>query len=221
MPAEQTTFATTTSARVYGGKSAGERTSERVDRLLTAALELFGTHGYAATSIEQLCTRASVSTRSFYQDVGGRAALLQALVARLNDAGALAAGRALTEKPDAPVIDRISLAIRAYLAETCATRQCARVCYVEVVGVSSEIEQWRHSVRENIVVMFDTEGSLAVERNELEPRNFRLLILAVIGAANILAQEWAMSTPNERGDDRGFDPFIDEIVQIASAALKH
>lgn len=33
--------------------------------LLRAGLELFGTRGYAATSIAALCSEASVSTRNF------------------------------------------------------------------------------------------------------------------------------------------------------------
>ena len=47
--------------RGYGGRSAAERRAERRERLLAAGLELFGTRGYAATSIERLCAAASVS----------------------------------------------------------------------------------------------------------------------------------------------------------------
>ena len=39
-------------------------------RLLDAALELFGTAGYEATSIGALCREAKVSTRDFYRHVG-------------------------------------------------------------------------------------------------------------------------------------------------------
>ncbi|HEY5145458.1 MAG TPA: hypothetical protein VII82_01760, partial [Polyangiaceae bacterium] len=38
--------------RVYRGQSNLERREERRDRLLAAGLDLFGTAGYAATSIE-------------------------------------------------------------------------------------------------------------------------------------------------------------------------
>ena len=40
--------------RDYGGRTATQRRAERRQRLMTAALELFGTEGYPATSIERL-----------------------------------------------------------------------------------------------------------------------------------------------------------------------
>src|ERR1700743_249076 len=65
--------------RDYGGRTATQRRAERRQRLMTAALELFGTEGYPATSIERLCARANVSTRNFYEDFASREALLIAL----------------------------------------------------------------------------------------------------------------------------------------------
>ena len=49
------------------GLDAQQRLDERRRLLLDAGLELFGTAGYAATSVEQLCQAAYVSTRSFYE----------------------------------------------------------------------------------------------------------------------------------------------------------
>lgn len=208
--------------RRYGGRSADERASDRLGRLLAAALDLFGEHGYAATSIEQLCSRAGVSTRSFYHDVGSREALLRLLVTRLNSEGGLACAEVLAEENDDSVVDRMAAAIRAYLSVTCSTRRHARVCYVEIVGVSTDIELWRQRARESIVQMFGAEGRRAVERGEIAPRNFRLLIVAVIGAANLLAQEWAMSdvAASDTAEGADFRPFLDEIVALASASLR-
>src|SRR4051812_44502026 len=56
----------TVTGRSYGGRSADERDAERRQRLLDAAHDLIGTVGYAATTIEQICKRATVSTRHFY-----------------------------------------------------------------------------------------------------------------------------------------------------------
>jgi AcrR family transcriptional regulator len=54
------------SGRSYGGESANDRLARRRRQLLDAGLELFGTTGYRATTVRQLCREARVSDRYFY-----------------------------------------------------------------------------------------------------------------------------------------------------------
>jgi AcrR family transcriptional regulator len=49
------------------GLDAAEREEQRRTQLLESALDLFARNGYANTSVEQVCQRASVSTKSFYR----------------------------------------------------------------------------------------------------------------------------------------------------------
>ena len=49
-----------TTGRPYGGRSPEERRADRRRRLLDAALDRFGTTGYASTSITELCSSAGV-----------------------------------------------------------------------------------------------------------------------------------------------------------------
>src|ERR687894_2513842 len=69
----------TASGRRYGGRAAEERRAERRRRLLDAATELFGTRGYAATTIEALYTEARLAPRHFYEQFPGREQLLRAV----------------------------------------------------------------------------------------------------------------------------------------------
>jgi hypothetical protein len=48
----------TRSARRHAGKDADERADERRERLLDAGLALFGTQGFASSSIEAICSQA-------------------------------------------------------------------------------------------------------------------------------------------------------------------
>ena len=54
----------TVARRTYGGRSAADRRAERRERLLEAGLALFGTDGYATSSIEKLCTHAGTTGRT-------------------------------------------------------------------------------------------------------------------------------------------------------------
>src|SRR5882757_3781988 len=53
--------------RIYGGVSAEQRVAERKERLLEAALEEFGTRGVLATGVKDVCRRAGLTDRYFYE----------------------------------------------------------------------------------------------------------------------------------------------------------
>jgi AcrR family transcriptional regulator len=72
----------TTGERRYGGKTATERRDERRERLLDAGLELFGTDGFAAVTIEALCAEAGLNPRYFYEQFATREELLGAVYER-------------------------------------------------------------------------------------------------------------------------------------------
>lgn len=204
--------------RVYGGRSAAERGDERRRRLVDAALELFGTKGFSATSIEQLCSTANVSTRSFYEDIGSREKLLIALVEDLTSKATESSLEALAATQGEPMSIRISHAFRAYLAVTCRDRRSARVCYVEVVGVSPVVEEWRRGWRERIAAVVVYEATSAVERGEAKDREYRLFAIAVIGAVNSLAQELALAD-EIAGAAVTLDDICEEITHMVTAGL--
>ncbi|MFI9510746.1 TetR/AcrR family transcriptional regulator [Nocardia sp. NPDC052566] len=180
--------------RSYGGLSKEQRVAQRQTRLIDAALELFGTQGYAATSIERLCAVANVSTRSFYEDMGSREALLIALVNRTTSRAVERTLAALEKTEDEPLSTRVVESFRAYLSVTCQDHRTARVCYVEVVGVSAAVEDWRRQQRRLLSALVVSEAERAVANGEIKPRRFDLFALAVLGAVNSLAQELVQRT---------------------------
>ncbi len=191
--------------------------AQRQTRLIDAALELFGTQGYAATSIERLCAVANVSTRSFYEDMGSREALLIALVNRITSHAVERAMAALARTENEPLSTRVVEGFRAYLAVTCADHRSARVCYVEVVGVSEAVERWRREQRRLLSALLISEAERGVERGEAGPRRFDLFGLAVIGAVNSLAQEMVQSTLPD--SVVGVDEICEEIAYFVNSGL--
>lgn len=204
-------------SRNYGGLSKEQRVAQRQARLIDAALELFGTQGYAATSIERLCAVANVSTRSFYEDMGSREALLIALVNRTTARAIDRAVQALAECAGEPLSVRIVRAFRAYLDVTCQDQRTARVCYVEVVGVSTAVENWRREQRRLTSALLISEAERAVERGEIKPRRFDLFALAIIGAVNSLAQELVQRTLPD--SVISLDEICDEVTHLVNAGL--
>ncbi|MFC4002423.1 TetR/AcrR family transcriptional regulator [Prauserella oleivorans] len=200
--------------RVYGGRTAADRRAERRQRLLDAGLELFGTEGYAATSIERLCAAAGVSTRNFYEEFTGREALLMTLHDIVLERAMAAVSAVFAEMGDAPLAVRLEHAVRAYLAATATDPRWARLSFVEVVGVSEAVERHRLAWRERWAAFLVAEAERGVAHGEGMARDFHLSAVALIGAVNELGYHCAAG-----GRRVPMEDVVAEITRVATAAL--
>ncbi|MQA85024.1 MAG: TetR family transcriptional regulator [Streptosporangiales bacterium] len=200
--------------RSYRGRSAAERRAERRERLMAAGLDLFGTEGYTAISIERLCTTAGVSTRNFYEEFPNREALLIALHDRITHRAAGAVTEALADAEDADLARRIELSARAYLATTASDPRWARIAHVEVVGVSTAVEQHRLEWRRRWTEFLEAEATRAVQPGEACERDYHLTAVAFIGAVNELVYHWSI-----HGRRPSLDDLTAELVRLAVGIL--
>lgn len=201
-------------SRDYGGRSAQARREERRERLLEAGLDLFGTTGYAATSIERLCSRASVSTRNFYEEFTSREALLIALHERITERAFAAVVDAMANTVDESMETRVGTAIRAYVSTSAADPRWTRIAYVEVVGVSPAVEQHRLGWRAKLCDLIEELARMAIARKTATDRNYRFTAIAFIGAANELVYHWSLD-----GYQVPIDDICAELTRLAIAVL--
>lgn len=198
--------------RRYRGRSAADRRAERREQLLQAGFELFGTNGYTATSIEKLCSTAGVSTRNFYEEFASREALLMALHDRVVQRALDGMLSTLAELEDATLTERIEAAARHYITATAQDPRWARVAYVELVGVSTAVEEHRLAWRESLAQFIVGEAQRGAERGEAQHRDFYLSALSIIGAVNELIYHCAL-----RESEVSLDPVIAEVSRLAGA----
>ncbi|CAM3777423.1 TetR/AcrR family transcriptional regulator [Tsukamurella ocularis] len=159
--AGRSTAERSTAGRVYGGADARTRHAERVARLEDAGLELFATVGYQQTTVADVCERAKVSRRHFYERFADREALLRHLYMGVHDRGRAAVAAALADGAptagtgDGAVATLVASGLTAYIDAVLADPRGLRVAFVEVVGVSAELEacrlanrdQWAQTIR--------------------------------------------------------------------------
>lgn len=167
----------------YGGRSAEERRAERRTRLLDSALELFGTRGYANTSIEALCTATRLNPRYFYESFASREALLQAVYDRHMEHLGTTVGRALADAPLDPR-GRVEVGLRAFVETQLADHRNARITYLEIVGVSLELEAHRRSVLRGFAQLVEREADRLAATGLLPERDHGLTALALGGAVD-------------------------------------
>jgi AcrR family transcriptional regulator len=204
----------TVAQRTYGGRSAADRRAERRERLMEAGLQLFGTVGYATSSIEKLCTHAGVSTRNFYEEFNSREGLLMALHSRVNEKSFRAVSAAFAEAADAALAERFELAVRTFIHNMAQDPRWARLAYVEAIGVSNVVEKHRMTWRARWSDLMVAEAERAVLRGEAKAPDFTLSALAVIAVANELIHYFSMSQGRVT-----LDQVIAEIVRVAVAAV--
>jgi len=200
--------------RTYGGRSAADRRAERRERLLEAGLDLFGNEGYAAASIEKLCTHAGVSTRNFYEEFTTREDLLITLHVRVIERSFAAVAAAFEDAVELALAARFELAVRAFINTTASDPRWARLAYVEVIGVSDAVERHRISWRDKWSDFLVAEANRAVARGEATARDFRLGSVALIGAVNELVHHYSISRGRITLDD-----VIAEVVRLAVATV--
>ncbi|UQE74281.1 TetR/AcrR family transcriptional regulator [Gordonia sp. PP30] len=179
-----------TQQRTYGGQAVADRARQRRERFLDAAVELFGTHGYAATSVPQVCKAAGLSSRQFYQEFSDREDLLRTLYDRVQDktmervAGVvleqIAANRGLDE-----VLDE---GVRAFVGMYDDPR-LARISFIEVVGVSPVFEAHRHARRARWGEVLQTAVAAGADRGLTIASTTPLQWAAYIGAVNAVVVE--------------------------------
>jgi AcrR family transcriptional regulator len=201
-------------ARVYAGRSNVERREERRERLLAAGLELFGTVGYAATSIESICTEAGVTARHMYEHFASREALLRAVYDDIVNSTQRAVLRALAEGVDAEERTRAGVGafVRAYLEDP----RRARIACIEAIGVSADFERHRRSVIYAFATLIEAQArALAAAGSLPGHRNYALAGIAMAGAVNELMSDWII-----RRDKPPIGAFTQEIVEFFLAVMK-
>ncbi len=188
--------------RSYRGMSAEQRLADRRERLMTAAYTLYAKPGFAATTIERLCSEARISNRAFYECFGGREELLQALHERCVEESLAVVAKALQEAPGT-LDGKAGAGIRAYIEFATADWRRARIMHLEVRRSGDVLTASRQRAVDSFARLVE---EATAELPESAAVNRRLVALGVIGALQELLIEWLLA-------DR--PPDIDELVEVA------
>jgi AcrR family transcriptional regulator len=168
--------------RPWRGESAEARKSKRRKQLIAAGIELFGTRGYAHTSVKSICDEAGLTERYFYETFPDREGLLIEIYNEFIEEAFTRSAAAVAEA------DGLEEQVRAGLmtfSQTVATDpRRARIQQIEVVGVSDELEERRRDALNAFAAMI-AERSVA---NGVDAGaaglDMKVLSLGLVGAVN-------------------------------------
>lgn len=175
--------------RRYRGLDATERLADRRARLVGAGFDLFGTEGYHAVSIRQLCRQAGLTERHFYQSFTDRRELLAAVYEHVFTTVRDATFTAVAEAP--PTLEAQARAgLRTFIRALADDPRVARVLLFESVGVGETLDRRRRAVVNEFAGLI----AATVLPHSGEPVTPRLSMVAamIVGGINELLAEWTL-----------------------------
>jgi AcrR family transcriptional regulator len=177
---------------------------------MDAGLELFGTLGYARTSIRAVSAAASLNSRYFYESFSSREDLLIAVYQRIVSDIFKRAAEAIAGEHELEAQARAGL--RAGWTTVTEDRRKARIVAIEVVGVSERLERLRRQNR-HALAQLTADGALSLAgdvRLRLDPVITARFLMG--GVVELLA-DWI------NGDlDASVDEVVDHFTALFTAA---
>ncbi|GGO76997.1 TetR family transcriptional regulator [Marinobacterium nitratireducens] len=180
-----------TARRIYGGRTSRERTQARRERLIFAALRLYGDAGFRTTTVRAICQEAGLTERYFYESFSNSEELLCAVcswsMGRLRQLA-----REAVAASGADPAQRLRASTRAYFDYIQANPGHGRIALFEMEGTSrTTSDHLRAELDQTIELIVELHFEpLGTAPSGLQPE---LLARALLGATYQLAKEWLQS----------------------------
>lgn len=155
---------------------------------MQAGLELFGTDGFAATSVAAVCARAALSTRSFYEHFDDREALLAEIYDSIIEILAERLDDALSESQDLPTMCQAAAAaiVDVYVND----ERLARIVCREVVGVSPVLQERRRAAQMRFQSVLQSQVKRIAPTGQLSAVDLGWTLVWIIGAVGEIFDIW-------------------------------
>lgn len=175
-----------------------DRVAQRRALLLDAALEAFGSRGYHAVTVREICTGAGLTERYFYESFKGLEALFSALYLMLNGQLKQATLAALIEGQKrcaaAGSLGRVDLlaeaAIRVLLEFIQDDPRRARVMLIDAISISHDVREISAQITREYVDLTRSFIDLLFPDAKSHGVDLDLIATGLLGANIHIATHW-------------------------------
>ncbi|MFI6772592.1 TetR/AcrR family transcriptional regulator [Nocardia sp. NPDC050412] len=198
--------------RTYGGIGAEDRVAARRGKLLDAGLELFGTRGYSATGVKDLCRAAGLTDRYFYESFAGTKGLFAAVFDHVIDE-LFASVAAAVGASEPRGTRKLRAGIGTYLTALAEDPRKLRIVFVEPTAAGAEFRMrealWRFA---RLVAATATEALPDVQPPAEIIDIFALSVVGTLERVIVEKQGGRLDVP--------MDNLIDYCAAFAAASLR-
>jgi AcrR family transcriptional regulator len=192
-------MATRVPQRTYGGVSADDRVAARRAKLLDAGLELFGTRGYTATGVKDVCRQAGLTDRYFYESFNDGGQLFLAVFDRLTDELFATVATAVAQSGDDPE-RQLRDAIGSFVHALAADSRKPRVLFTEAAAAGPvAAAHMRTTLRRFAALVAATaRRHLPAETSDEEVQLLALSLVGLLERVITEREDGALDIPVER-----------------------
>jgi AcrR family transcriptional regulator len=203
-----------TATRSWRGISAAERHAERRERLVAAGLDVIGTLGWSRTTVREVCRRAGLTERYFYESFPDREAILVAVfehVAQLCTQTVLEAFMAATGNAR----EKVRAPIAAALTLVTDDPRLGRILLLEASG-DERLQRLRDDLAMSSATLLGEVATAYFGRGAaIDSDDVALTSLAVVGAQTQLATAYLAGRL-----DVSRERLIEHVVELHLASLR-
>ncbi len=189
--------------RRYGGVLPEERQRLRRAKLIEGALEVFGTKGFHAATVREVCVAAHLTERYFYESFKTLPELFLATYGELRQQLMALTLQALAQSEPTP-FGMLEPAIRVFLVFIRDDPRRGRIMLVDSLGVDNQVAALSGATARDYSTLLKQHLATLVRPEDLPDVSLDLLADGMIGLNVLLAARWMQD---------GFAEPIDKVVR--------
>lgn len=175
--------------RSYGGVAPEERQALRRQRLIEAGIEVFGTRGFHAATVREICGAARLTERYFYESFKGLPDLFAAVFEHITDMLKAATLLALAQSEPQP-LKLAEAGLRCFLEFVRDDPRRARIALIDAVSIGQgSKEAVDRTSREYVDLMRGFVTTLYPDAGKAGI-NVEMLSVGLIGMNTHIATSW-------------------------------
>ncbi len=189
--------------RRYGGVLPEERQRLRRAKLVVGALEVFGTKGFHAATVREVCAAAHLTERYFYESFKTLPELFLATYGALRDELMALTLQALSQAEPTP-LGLLEPAMRVFLVFIRDDPRRGRIMLVDSLGVDNQVAALSGATARDYSTLLKQHLGQLVSPQAMPDVSLDLLADGMIGLNVLLAARWMQD---------GFAEPIDKVVR--------
>ena len=200
-PVQQNSDNNKTKERQFKGLSLSERKQMRREKLIEAGIETYGTHGFFAVTVKDICNEAKLTERYFYESFKKSEQLFQTIFLKLIDELQHNVMQAIMQASSDPH-KMIDAGLRALLTTLKDNPRMARIIYIDAMLVQELHNQATiHETMTRFDRMIQAFVMLMMPHLDRPNREISLVATGLNGYVTQIAIRWVMSDFKQSMED--------------------